>query len=240
MFGEHLLSSHQSQWISLAVMEELLLKAPGKVRAEPVPALESWPHCLPGFSRQSRDAAATCGSVGPTLPPLTPKTDSSFCESSGDSPGVRNAHLVSSRKEERPGELQAILQCGGSLSPAFFLTSFPLPPPSPLSPGHLVLPLCHGDTTALLCALPSAYSSIPSLSPPPNQEEEQILLCFLLPTIFLTGRSSTLPISAHFLGTHHGPESQSHPHPGDLLGTAAVNRGEVPVPEYQVPTQTWV
>ena len=122
----------------------------------------------------------------PTLSPLIPKIDSRFCESPGDSPGVRNTHLVSSRKEERRQEgSRPHFSVEASLSPDFFLTSFPLPPPSPLSPEDLVFPLCHGDTKTLLCALPSAYSlSSPKprgraitvlLSPPnhlPNWEQQ--------------------------------------------------------------------
>ena len=172
----------------------------------------------------------------PTLSPLIPKIDSRFCESPGDSPGVRNTHLVSSRKEERRQEgSRPHFSVEASLSPDFFLTSFPLPPPSPLSPEDLVFPLCHGDTKTLLCALPSAYSLS---SPKPRGRAITVLLS--PPNHLPNWEQQPLPISAHFLGTHHGPESQSHPHPVYLLGTAAVNRGEFPVPEYQVPTQTWV
>lgn len=157
-------------------------QALGEVKAEPALVLDTWsPACLAFPGRVEMQQA---GLWGPS--PLTPvlKRESPFCESPGDSSRVRKTCLISGRKA-RTGCSRPHFHVEELLSPAFSLR--PSSPASlPSVPEHLVFPHCLQGHHPLCPASPC--SSIPSLSLPSNQGKEQLLLCFLLPTILLTGQ----------------------------------------------------
>lgn len=124
------------------------------------------------------------GLWAPALSPLTLKGGGRSHESPGGSSGISHTHLVSGRREA--WDAPTSLHHRGHSKPPFLrppsLSCLPLP--------YFLRTWCSltacGDPKTLLCALPSSlFQNSLSPSPPPNQGEEQILLCSHLLTILL-------------------------------------------------------